>query len=89
MSRFLLRFVPVVLLLAGIIATAGEEKASKMEDDERYSLYKRKCRSCHTLVKPEKYDDQRWEEIVDRYRWRARLKDDEAKEILSFLQDYN
>jgi hypothetical protein len=89
MSRFVSVIIPVIFLLAGILAWAGEEKESKMKNDERYSLYKSKCRSCHTLVKPEKYDDQRWEEIISRYRWRARLKEDEAKKILSFLQEYN
>jgi hypothetical protein len=90
MMRISLVIVSLTLLFMGVVAYSDEvTSGKKMKDDKRYSLYKRKCRSCHTLVKPEKHSDQRWEELIDRYRWRARLSDDEAKDILSFLQDYN
>jgi cytochrome c5 len=48
-------------------------------------IYVKKCSSCHTLVLPEKFNQEQWKTWVDKMEQRSKLKEGEGKLILKYL----
>ncbi|MGD9488646.1 MAG: hypothetical protein AB7W47_11530 [Calditrichaceae bacterium] len=79
----------IVLLSAGVILHCSASKQNKKPMTEGEQLFKAKCRSCHTLPNPEKFDDNGWVPVVTKYGERAKLNNEQIRLIIKYLQDNN
>lgn len=79
----------LLLIIAGILTHCSGAKQSQKPLTEGERLFKAKCRSCHTLPKPQKFDDAGWVPVVSKYGERAKLNDKQIKLIINYLQDNN
>lgn len=50
------------------------------------SLFDGKCGKCHDFKQPELYTAPAWAPIMDRMAIKARLSDDEKKQVLAYVQ---
>lgn len=92
-SRSKIGSIAGLLLLVGAVTLAlsvsrcGPRKSQLMTEGER--LYRSKCRGCHHVIAPEKYNDNEW---VMNIEWMGPLTGLETKEaelILEYLQSAN
>ena len=74
-----------ILLIS--IACASNISKKTMSAGER--LYRARCRSCHTLIRPDKYSDSHWELMVEKYGQNINLTEQEKKQILQYLWQNN
>lgn len=49
------------------------------------TLYKGKCNRCHDLKKPDAYTAERWTSILQTMIPRARLSDEQAKQVRAYV----
>ena len=52
------------------------------------TLFDGKCGRCHAFKQPELYTAPAWAPIMDRMALKARLSDDEKKQVLAYVQHY-
>lgn len=80
----------IVVLLTGCssapVGKVGQDQAAVAPGKK---IYKRKCRNCHLLIKPDKHDDSSWVEILDQHKERFTLSDDDREKVLLFLTSHN
>lgn len=62
----------------GIDISTGQLQQSRQ-------LYINKCGSCHTLYLPNKYKGPMWEQVLNEMSQRAKLTEDEKKDLLTYL----
>ncbi len=79
----------VVLLTGCSSAPVSRVGRDQVTADPGKKIYKRKCRNCHLLIKPNKHDDSSWVEILDQHKERFTLSDDDRGEVLQFLTSHN
>lgn len=78
--------VSLICLLILVIPSVGlAAKKKPLSESER--LYRSKCASCHRLLPPKKYSDEKWEEYVIKYG--KKLKEEEKQRILEYLKEAN
>ena len=66
----------VLLALAGIAATPVNPGKK---------LYTGKCARCHKLYDPAKYDDKTWNIWMQKMKQKAKLKDEQYRELSAYL----
>lgn len=76
-------FLSLIILANSSVVIAVEK--SPLKESER--LYRSKCASCHRLLPPKKYSDEKWEEYVIKYG--KKLKEEEREKILEYLKANN
>ncbi|HDP98187.1 MAG TPA: cytochrome c [bacterium] len=69
------------------IGCAGSLSQKTMTEGER--LYRARCRSCHSLINPNKYSDSSWELFVEKYGQNINLTEKESRLILEYLTENN
>lgn len=67
--------------------TAGSTTAFTASDGEK--LYRRQCRNCHTLPKPQSHADADWPVLIKRHESRVKLTEEQTKALLTFLTEKN
>ncbi len=77
------------LLICALWLSCSSKTINKKPLSEGEQLFRAKCRSCHILPDPKKYDDHEWVKIMDKYGELARLKENQELSILLFLQRSN
>lgn len=75
----------IILTILAFSSVAFAAKKSPMTEGER--LYRRKCASCHRLLPPKKYSDEKWEEYVIKYG--KKIKEQDKQKILEYLKENN
>ena len=50
-----------------------------------HSMYENKCSSCHFLYRPGKYTAKEWEHILPEMKEKAKLTDEEFRQIKIYL----
>ena len=77
----------VILLGTVPCGDSPQALAAGKELSEGDRLYRAKCTSCHRLLKPKDYPDEKWQEAVKKFG--KKLTDEERKKILEHLQGNN
>jgi cytochrome c5 len=52
-----------------------------------HRLYRAKCTLCHELVDPGAFSKQEWPRLLEKYSQRARLKPEDQRAILAYLEE--
>lgn len=81
----------MVAIIASTIVTAGDDvgKAAKPKAVTDADLYQINCARCHAERYPKEHTDAQWKTIMLHMRVRAQLFGDDARKILSYLQENN
>jgi cytochrome c5 len=53
------------------------------------TIYVNRCGRCHGLKNTENYTQQRWENILKSMIPKARLNDDEAKQVTAYVMEHS
>lgn len=75
----------IILMTFVIVSSALAAEKRPLTEGER--LYRSKCASCHRLLPPKKYSDEKWEEYVIKYG--KKIKEEERQKILEYLKGSN
>ena len=59
--------------------------ASLAQLNEGHRLYKTKCTSCHTLFRPDKFKDEKWNKMVPVMGKKAKLDSLQTQSILRYI----
>ena len=84
------RLVPMVVMLAGVLALAWLSVGCRTTSLSGDALLAARCTGCHTLAPIEvaRKTPQEWEANVYRMIGKgARLNDDEARQVIEFLSE--
>lgn len=81
--RFIMGFI-VALILFGCSNPAFKHDTKFPEGQ---NLYFSKCGGCHKIYDRDNYTPQQWKKIMKDMTARSKLKDNEMKSILEFLQE--
>ena len=71
--------------------TNTETKTSASNQDLAFAgstIYTNRCGRCHGLKKTENYTSQQWENILKTMIPKARLNDEEAKQVTAYVMDH-
>jgi mono/diheme cytochrome c family protein len=70
-----------LLLLLALVAVAAtpEETAGR-------KVFTGKCARCHKLYEPFRYDDKAWESWMTKMRDKAKLNDDQYRQLTAYLE---
>jgi mono/diheme cytochrome c family protein len=52
------------------------------------TIYTNRCGRCHGVKKTENYTQQQWENILKRMIPKARLNDEEAKQVTAYVMEH-
>ena len=68
------------------------QKAQKIWSDitlpdlqEGFSIYKKKCGSCHYLYRPEQFNTEKWNKSLDLMKTKSNLTDFEYEKIRKYI----
>jgi len=75
--------IAILLFLACAIGVSRKQ----MTEGEK--LYRARCRSCHTLIDPKEYSDEKWKIMVEMYGKKSNLSEPEKIQILEYLLSNN
>ena len=67
------------LIAASLVAIAATSQQSGKK------IYTGKCARCHKLYDPAKYDDQTWEKWMQKMRQKAKLSDEQYRQLSEYL----
>lgn len=73
-------YLALVIACGGCMRIFQHESLSAGE-----RLYRAKCRSCHSLVSPQRYSDKEWQYYVEKYAEKSNLTEREKQQILRYL----
>jgi cytochrome c5 len=86
------RSLRCLALALGLAASACAEPNNSLASNEPgvvrgHRLYQAKCSMCHELVDPGAFSKQEWPRLLDKYGERARLRPDDKRSILAYLEE--
>lgn len=83
-------WVATVIIASTIVATGADgKKTDKPKERTGTELYAINCSRCHAERYPRERTDAQWKTIMLHMRVRAQVAGDDAKKILSYLQENN
>ena len=82
MKKKLLLWLFVVIGLI-ILVDGCNDMVAEMSDGEM--LYRSKCSSCHNIIAPGRYDEEKWRLHMDEYG--QKMTDEEKRTVLQYLAD--
>jgi cytochrome c5 len=75
-----------------IVISNKKNNETKISNSEVVSagqtLYTSRCGRCHGLKKTENYTAQQWDNILKTMIPKAKLNDDEAKQVISYVMEH-
>ena len=77
----------LLVSVAVYMLRCGPRKSQLMSEGER--LYRSKCRACHHIVEPTRYNDKEWVMQLEWMGPRTGLDENQARLILEYLQSAN
>jgi mono/diheme cytochrome c family protein len=72
------------LIIAGIFLAAWPAGADDLAAGKK--LYTAKCAKCHKLHSPAAYDEKTWEMWMTKMRDKAKLNNDQSRQLAAYLQ---
>ncbi len=75
-------------LVVGALATVAARAAGPASADlaAGKKLYTGKCARCHKLYEPSRYDDKAWESWMLKMRDKARLSDEQYRQLTAYIE---
>lgn len=92
--NFKLAIMPIIVFLfisclpkkvSNTISTTENQSRFSPEILEAKSVYENNCANCHKLYSPKEYTAQEWRQILVTMQKKAKITDDEVKNIYSYL----
>jgi hypothetical protein len=81
--------IPLGLVLLAFIGTLTSCMSTAEERSPGEMAFRANCQTCHVLPRAEKYTDEQWPALVERYGTRAKLNAEKIALITEYLQRVN
>ena len=77
------------VLLIGTVVACSTSSLLRKDISKGELLYRQKCRSCHNLLKPERYSDEEWALELEDMSKKSGLTAEQSQLIWGYLASHN